>query len=407
MFIEALMKRIDALKASGDFSDIEMDLIKNFYRVSHHELEVEGNVYPAWRVQHSNALGPGKGGIRFHPDVSEEEVKSLSLLMSLKNSLLGLPYGGGKGGVKINSKGMSDDILEKVSRAFARSFADVIGQDIDVPAPDVYTNAQIMGWMMDEYEKVKGYHEPGVITGKPLELGGIEMRGDATARGGAIVTESFLTSMNLPKTGLKVAIQGFGNAGSYMAQFLSEAGHSIVAVSDSKGAVYHEQGFDAKKIIDDKAQGKSMVDQGIGSEISNDELLELDVDILVLAALENQITEENADKIKAKVIVELANGPVTAEADGILHKKGIHVIPDLLANAGGVTVSYFEWSMNRTGGILDEDYLKRKLVTMMQDAWKRVYEVYQEKQGHVDFRTAGYILALRRILKAEKYRGNL
>jgi glutamate dehydrogenase/leucine dehydrogenase len=302
---------------------------------------------------------------------------------------------------------MTDDDLEKVSRAFARAFADVIGQDIDVPAPDVYTNAKIMGWMMDEYEKVVGHHEPGVITGKPLSLGGIAMRGDATARGGAIVTKAFLESMEMPGTGLKVAIQGFGNAGSFMAQFLAEAGHSVVAVSDSKGAVSHEQGFDVAKIIEDKSQGKSVVDMGVGSVISNDVLLELEVDILVLAALENQVTEENADKIKAKVIVELANGPVSADADLVLHQKGIHVIPDLLANAGGVTVSYFEWAMNRTGNILDEDYLKQKLVTMMEDAWKRVFAVYQEKQGHVDFRTAGYILALRRILEAEKYRGNL
>ncbi len=401
------MKRIDGLKASGDFSDAEMDLIKDFYRVSYHQLEVGDAVYPAWRVQHSNALGPGKGGIRFHPDVCEEEVKSLSLLMSLKNSLLGLPYGGGKGGVKINPKGMTDADLEKVSRAYARAFADVIGQDVDVPAPDVYTNAKIMGWMMDEYEKVKGYHEPGVITGKPLALGGIAMRGDATARGGSIVIKAFLKSMNLPESGLKVAIQGFGNVGSYMAQFLAEAGHNIVAVSDSKGAIYHEQGFDVAKVIADKVEGKAIAELGMGTVISNDELLELEVDILVLAALENQVTSENVDVIKAKVIVELANGPVSADADRVLHAKGIHVIPDLLANAGGVTVSYFEWAMNRTGNILDEDYLKQKLVKMMEDAWNRVFAVYQEKQGHVDFRTAGYILALRRILDAEKARGNL
>lgn len=406
-FIEAIMQRIDSLEKSGEFSATEMGLIKTFYRVTHHELEVDGNKYPAWRVQHSNALGPGKGGIRFHPDVSEDEVKSLSLLMSLKNSLLGLPYGGGKGGVKIDPKGMNDEILEKVSRAFARNFADVIGQDIDIPAPDVYTNAKIMGWMMDEYEKTVGHHEPGVITGKPLALGGIAMRGDATARGGAIVTEGFLESMDMPKTGLKIAIQGFGNAGSYMAQFLSEAGHVIVAASDSRGAIHNAEGFDVGKIISEKAQGKSLMEMGAGESISNQELLELEVDVLVLAALENQITQDNADKVKARVIVELANGPISADADKILHEKGIHVIPDLLANAGGVTVSYFEWAMNRTGNILDEDYLKRKLVTMMQDAWKRVFAVYTEKEGKVDFRTAGYILALRRILEAERMRGNL
>ncbi len=404
-FIEAIMQRIDSLEQSGEFSGSEMGLIKSFYRVTHHELDVDGNRYPAWRVQHSNALGPGKGGIRFHPDVSEDEVKSLSLLMSLKNSLLGLPYGGGKGGVKIDPKGKSDEELEKVSRAFARSFADVIGQDVDIPAPDVYTNAKIMGWMMDEYEKTVGRHEPGVITGKPLALGGIAMRGDATARGGAIVTEGFLESMDMPKSGLKVAVQGFGNAGSFMAQFLADAGHIVVAASDSKGAVHNADGLSVKAVIDEKAQGKSLVEMGVGAEISNNELLELDVDVLVLAALENQITQENAGNIKAKVIVELANGPISADADKILHEKGIHVIPDLLANAGGVTVSYFEWAMNRTGNILDEEYLKQKLFSMMKDAWKRVFAVYTEKEGKIDFRTAGYILALRRILEAERARG--
>ncbi len=406
-FIDALMKRLDGLRSSGDFTESEMNKLKEYHSVTHHVLEVDGDTYPAWRVRHSSALGPGKGGIRFHPGVCEDEVKSLALLMSLKNSLLGLPYGGGKGGVQFDPKSKSSEQMQKISRAYARKFADVIGQDIDIPAPDVYTNPEIMGWMLDEYEKVKGYHEPGLITGKPLALGGIAMRGDATARGGAIVTEAFLESMDLPKNGLKVAVQGFGNAGSYMAQFLAEAGHVIVAASDSKSAIYLEGGFDVKELQGIKKQGKSLGESGLGAEISNAELLELEVDILILAALENQITDDNAERIKAKAIIELANGPISADADQILHAKGIHVVPDLLANAGGVTVSYFEWAMNRTGNILDEEYLKQKLVVMMKDAWKRVFAVYEEKQGKADFRTAGYILAIRRILEAEKARGNL
>jgi glutamate dehydrogenase/leucine dehydrogenase len=406
-FIDALMKRLDGLRSSGDFTETEMNKLKEYHLVTHHVLEVDGESYPAWRVRHSNALGPGKGGIRFHPGVCEDEVKSLALLMSLKNSLLGLPYGGGKGGVQFDPKSKTSEQLETISRAYAREFADVIGQDIDIPAPDVYTNAEIMGWMVDEYEKVKGHHEPGVITGKPLALGGIAMRGDATARGGAIVTEAFLESMNLPKSGLKIAVQGFGNAGSFMAQFLVEAGHVVVGASDSKGAIYSDGGFDINELHNAKKQGKALAESGLGKEISNAELLELDVDLLVLAALENQITNENAERVRAKAIVELANGPISADADVILHSKGIHVVPDLLANAGGVTVSYFEWAMNRTGNILDEDYLKQKLVVMMKDAWKRVFEVYEEKQGKADFRTAGYILAIRRILEAEKARGNL
>jgi len=404
---DVLMKRLDELTEAGDFTEAEMSLIKTFHKITYHELNVDGAIYPAWRVRHSRALGPGKGGIRYHPEVSEEEVKSLALLMSLKNSLLGLPYGGGKGGVKINPKGMSEVDLEKVSRAYAGAFADVIGQDVDVPAPDVYTNAKIMGWMLDEYEKIKGYHEPGAITGKPVALGGIALRGDATAKGGSIVIESFLESMKMPKTGLRIAIQGFGNAGSFMVKFLSEAGHVIVGASDSRGAVYDERGIDVGAVISAKSKGMALVDMGIGTRISDAELLALDVDILILAALENQITVENAEKVRAKAIVELANGPVSLEADRILQARGIHVVPDLLANAGGVTVSYFEWAMNRTGNILDEEYLKRKLATMMQDAWKRVFAVYVEKQGKIDFRTAGYILALRRIIEAEKARGNL
>ena len=406
-FIDALLKRLDGLKDSGDFTESEMSKLKEYHSVTHHVLEVDGESYPAWRVRHSNALGPGKGGIRFHPGVCEDEVKSLALLMSLKNSLLGLPYGGGKGGVQFDPKNKSREQLQKISRAYAREFADVIGQDVDIPAPDVYTNGEIMGWMLDEYEKVKGCHEPGVITGKPLALGGIAMRADATARGGAIVAEAFLESMNLPKTGLKIAVQGFGNAGSYMAQFLTSAGHIIVGTSDSKSAVYLDNGLDVKTLMDAKKQGKSLAESGLGKDISNAELLELEVDILVLAALENQVTQENADRIKAKAIIELANGPISADADQILHSKGIHVVPDLLANAGGVTVSYFEWAMNRTGNILDEEYLQRKLVSMMKDAWKRVFAVYEEKQGKADFRTAGYILAIRRILEAEKARGSL
>lgn len=401
------MKRLDSLENEGEFTKPEMDKIRSYYRITQHDLEVDGEVFPAWRIQHSNALGPGKGGIRFHPDVSEDEVRSLSLLMSLKNSLAGLPYGGGKGGVKINPKGMSEEKLQKVSRAYAKAFADVIGQDVDVPAPDVYTNAQIMGWMLDEYEKTIGKHEPGVITGKPLSLGGIAMRGDATARGGAIVLESFLKSLNMPASGLTAVVQGFGNAGSFIAQMLADAGHKVIAVSDSKGGVMNADGLDVAGLIKTKADGGALTDFAGATVVSNEDLLALDTDILVLAALEDQVNASNADQVKAKVILELANGPISAEADAILHGKGIRVIPDLLANSGGVTVSYFEWAMNRTGNILDEDYLKQKLINMMQDAWNRVFEVYTEKHGNIDFRTAGYILAIRRILEAEKARGNL
>jgi len=406
-FQAALMKRLDDIKQIGGFSDQEIKKIKSYHKVSYKVLEVDGVSYPAWRIQHSNALGPGKGGIRYHQDVSEEEVKSLSLLMSFKNALAGLPYGGGKGGIKVNPKEKTQQELEKISRAYARAFADVLGQDIDIPAPDVYTNAQIMGWILDEYEKTIGHHEPGMITGKPLALGGIAMRGDATARGGAIVAEAFFESMNMPKNGQTVAVQGFGNAGSFMAKFLQEASFKVVAVSDSNGGIKNMNGLNVEDVISAKAGGKSLAESGLGETISNQDLLELEVDVLVLAALENQITQENAEKIKAKTIIELANGPISADADKILFAKGVYVIPDLLANSGGVTVSYFEWAQNRTGNILDEQYLMDKLQIMMRDAWHRVFEVYSELDRKMDFRTAGYLLAMRRILEAEKARGML
>jgi len=401
------MKRLDDIQGVGGFSDAEMSLIKSYYRVTYKELDVDGEKFPAWRIQHNNALGPGKGGIRYHQDVSEGEVKSLSLLMSFKNSLAGLPYGGGKGGIKFNPKEKSPEQLEKISRAYARAFSDVIGQDVDIPAPDVYTNGQIMSWILDEYEKVKGYHQPGLITGKPLVLGGIAMRGDATARGGAIVTQAFLKDMDMPQTGLKVAIQGFGNAGSFYAKMVKDAGHKVIAVSDSRGGIFNADGLDVHAMAEKKAKGMNVQECEDGNSISNAELLELDVDILVLAALENSITSENAKNVKAKVLVELANGPVSADADKILFGKGVHIIPDLLANSGGVTVSYFEWAQNRTGNILDEDYLKEKLVDMMEDAWQRTYVVFNEHKGEVDFRTSAYLLAMKRILEAEKLRGNV
>ncbi len=400
------MSRLDSLQRIGGFTDAQMARLKAFHRITHRTLEVGEKRYDAWRVKHSNARGPGKGGIRFHPDVSEEEVKSLALLMSLKNALAGLPYGGGKGGVRINPKEETPDTLQRVSRAYARAFADVIGQDKDIPAPDVYTNAQVMGWMLDEYEKVVGHHEPGMITGKPIALGGIPLRGDATARGGAIVTKAFLEDMKMPSTGLRIAIQGFGNAGSFMAGFLAEAGHKVIAVSDSGGGVMSAEGLDVASLNAVKEKGGSVASVTPGTPITQKELLETDCDLLVLAALENQVTEQSAQTIKAKVIVELANGPVTDTADPILFDRGIQVIPDVLANAGGVTVSYFEWAQNRTGNILDPEYLAKKLDSMMKDAWKRVYGIWSEKDRKIDLRTSAMLLAVQRILEAESARGN-
>ncbi|MFA6160572.1 MAG: Glu/Leu/Phe/Val dehydrogenase [Patescibacteria group bacterium] len=406
-FYDSLMQRLDAIKVVAGFSDKEMEVLLNFKRISQAELDVDGQKYQSYRVLHGEALGPGKGGIRFHPDVNIDEVKSLALVMSLKNSLAGLPYGGGKGGVVIDSKGMDVKHLEKVSRAYASAFANVIGQDKDIPAPDVYTNPQIMGWMLDEYEKVVGHHEPGVITGKPIALGGITQRTDATAKGGLYMIQSLIQQLGLQSTGLKIAVQGFGNAGSFVAKMLYDAGHKVVAVTDSKGGVMDEGGLNVPTLISKKNGGTSLADVGMGKVIDNKTILTLDVDILILAALEDQINSSNVNDVKAKVIVELANGPISADADKSLFARNIMVVPDVAANSGGVTVSYFEWAQNRTGNILDEDYLEKKLKIMMDDTWRRMYAVFEEYDKKLDLRTCAYLLAIRRILDAEKVRGNL
>jgi glutamate dehydrogenase/leucine dehydrogenase len=396
--------RVNEISKLINLTDEERKLLLSHKKVTHEQLNVNGQEFDAWRIIHNNALGPGKGGIRFHPDVSEDEVKSLSFWMSIKNSLLGLPYGGAKGGVKINPKIMSHDEIEEISREFVRNMHEHIGADKDIPAPDVYTNPEIMGYMMDEFEKIKGHHEPGVFTGKPVSLGGIALRSDATSRGGFIVLKEFLKKEELDKSELTVAVQGFGNAGAHLARMLDDDGIKVVAVSDSKGGIYDADGLDITEVTKTK-QEEGRVQAYDAKQISNKDILELDVDVLVLAALENQITKENASEIKAKYILELANGPVSQEADKILHKNKQVVIPDILANAGGVTVSYFEWVQNKAGNIFEEDFLKDKLERMMKSAFDRVYDYFSEED--VDMRTSAYVIAIKRILGAERSRGNL
>ena len=404
-----IKKRLDKI----ELSDSERELLLRHEKITRKKLEVEGKGYDAWRILHNNALGPGKGGIRFHPGVNEDEVKSLSFWMSLKTSLMGIPLGGGKGGVSVDVKSLSEKELEELSRAYGREFSDVIGVDKDIPAPDVYTNSKIMGWIKDEFEKVKGKKEPGVITGKSLDDGGIAMRADATSKGGYIVLKEFLSREIAGKSDksdsghmkdIKIAIQGFGNAGSHLARMLYSDGFKIVSVSDSKGGIYDEKGLDIDKLIDFKNSGKSVI-EFTGEKVSNSEILELDVDVLVLAALENQITKDNAGKINARAVLELANGPVTFEADEILFKKDIKVIPDILANAGGVVVSYFEWDINRGSRKFDQKALDKEFNEIMSGSFSKVYELSKER--NIDIRTASYEIAIERILKAEKSRGNL
>ncbi|MDQ8738337.1 Glu/Leu/Phe/Val dehydrogenase [Paenibacillus sp. LHD-38] len=359
-------------------------------------------VFEGYRAQHNDAIGPTKGGIRFHPDVTLDEVKALSMWMSFKCGVVGLPYGGGKGGVICDPRLLSKNELERVSRAFMEAIADFVGPDKDIPAPDVYTTPQIMGWMMDTYSRLKGVNSPGVITGKPLILGGSKGRNEATAQGCVYTILAALNDMNIPVQNATAAIQGFGNAGRIAARLLSEAGCKIVAVSDSKGGIYDPNGIDIEKIsmLKDTA---SIREYGEAYIISNEALLELDVDILVPAALENVITAANADRIKAKIVAEAANGPTTPEADRVLASRGITVIPDVLANAGGVTVSYFEWVQNLMNYYWSEAEVLEKLETNMILSYVAVRDL--AKEHHTDLRTAAYMISIKRIAAAMEARG--
>ncbi|MBN2884991.1 Glu/Leu/Phe/Val dehydrogenase [Patescibacteria group bacterium] len=399
------LERLQALKELDGISQDDLDSLNNPHKISYVELEVNNKKYPAWRILYSSDLGPGKGGIRFHSDVSEDEVQSLAFWMTLKNSLADIPYGGAKGGIKFDPKKADRNELEAVSRAYAQAFHQVLGQDVDVPAPDVYTNSQTMAWMLDEYEKIIGHHEPGMITGKPVELGGIKLRADATAQGGYFVAQEMVKEFlrDRQPEDVRVAVQGFGNAGLFMAEKMAADNFKIVAVSDSQGGIYNEDGLNISSLSAYKAGGKNVGTYSEGRAITNAELLELDVDILVLAALENQITIANADKIKARHIIELANGPIDLAADKHLDAKGTVIVPDILANSGGVIVSYFEWAQNRTGQILDEEYLKGLLEKKMRNNWSRMFNLYKEK-GNVSLRQAAYILAVRRVLAAKHWR---
>lgn len=402
-----IIKRFDDLKSLINLNEQEVEYLLTPKQISHSEIEVDGKKFPAWRIISNRALGPGKGGIRFHPEVSEDEVRSLSFWMSLKNSLLELPYGGAKGGVKINPKEYDNVFLEKVSRAYIDAFYKVLGQDKDIPAPDVYTNPQTMSWMLDQYEKNIGQHQPAMITGKPVELGGMALRSDSTAKGAYIVISELVKTLDLNKKDLSIAIQGFGNAGLNVAKMLFADDFKITAVNDSQGGTSNNDGINITELVKFKEEYGIVSTFSENKAISNDELLESEVDILILSALENQITEKNADKIKAKYIIEIANGPVDYRADKILFEKGTIVVPDILANSGGVLVSYFEWSQNRTGNILDEKYLSDLLQEKMVRAWNNVYNKHLEFDKKIDLRTSAYILSVERIVKAEKLRGNI
>ncbi len=365
----------------------------------------DGNihVFKGFRCQHNNVLGPTKGGIRFHPQVCEDEVKALAAWMTFKCSLVGIPYGGAKGGVIVNPKELSRNELERLSRGFIQSISPIIGPDKDIPAPDVYTDAQVMSWFMDEFSKIKGVNTPGLVTGKPVVLGGSFGRHSATARGVMYTVREAAKAIGLDLKGATVAVQGYGNAGSFSAKFLSELGCKIVAANDSKGGIYCEDGFDPVAVAKHKEETGSVKGFEGCEEISNQELLTMDVDVLVPAALENQITKGNADNIQARMIAEAANGPTTPEADEILFKKEIMIIPDILANAGGVTVSYFEWVQNLANYYWSKEEVDRKLEDIMVDAFEKVYNTHEELG--VNMRISAFIVAIKRLTEAMEARG--
>ncbi|NOZ31164.1 MAG: Glu/Leu/Phe/Val dehydrogenase [Crenarchaeota archaeon] len=365
-------------------------------------------VFIGWRSQHNSALGPYKGGVRYHPDTNAHEVIALSMWMTWKNSLAGLPYGGGKGGIRVDPHKLSPGELERLSKAYFEAISDIVGVDQDIPAPDVYTNPQVMAWFFDAYSRVKRGQYLGVVTGKPLELGGMQTRIIATGFGTAVSAREVAKKLWGGVEGKTVAVQGYGNAGYYAAKFLHEMGAKIVAVSDSRGGIYNPDGIDPEEAKKIKNETGTVINyQKATKKLTNEELLELEVDILVPAAIENVITEANADRIKAKVIVEAANGPTTPDAEEILTKKGIIVVPDILANAGGVIMSHIEWVNNRMGGWITEEEARTRLEQKMVANTLKVWDYWQNKldTSKYNMRAAAYAIAVDRVVRAMKLRG--
>ncbi len=361
-------------------------------------------VFHGFRVQYNDSRGPTKGGIRYHPDETIDTVRALAAWMTWKTSVVDIPLGGAKGGIICNPKEMSAGELERLSRAYIRQIGEFIGEETDVPAPDVYTTPQIMAWMMDEYSVMRGYNVPGVITGKPIPLGGSQGRGDATARGGIFCVREAGKTLDIELEGATAAVQGYGNAGQF-GHILAEelVGLKVVAVSDSRGGIYNADGLDATAVIAHKKETGSVKNFPGAKNITNAELLELDVVVLFPSALENQITAENADNIKAKIIAELANGPTTPEADDVLHEKGIYIIPDFLCNAGGVTVSYFEQVQNSYDYYWELETVHERLDKKMTAAFHAVHKA--AKKYNVNTRMGAYVVAVARVAEACKLRG--
>jgi glutamate dehydrogenase (NADP+) len=369
-------------------------------------------VFEGYRVRHDDTRGPTKGGIRFHPHVDLDEVKALAFWMTCKCAVTGIPYGGAKGGITVHPKELSKLELERLSRSFIQQIADFIGPDVDVPAPDVYTNSMIMGWMMDEYCKIRRQHMPAVITGKPIQLGGSLGRDDATGRGAYYCIKELEVRRSWSPPDVRVAVQGFGNAGQAVSELLHRDGYRVVAVSDSQGGIYKKDGFDVPSLVYHKNVSRrveavycddSVCQMVEADQIGNEELLELDVDVLIPSALENAITRDNAGRIRAPVVIEVANGPTTGEADRLLDERGTLIVPDILANAGGVTVSYFEWVQNKAGYYWTIDDVHAKLSAIMAREFNVVFELARDRE--ISMRTAAYVHAVNRLGEAIESQG--
>jgi glutamate dehydrogenase (NAD(P)+) len=402
-------------QAQFDAAAEQLDLdpgLRRVLRVPQRELTVnfpvtmdDGHVevFTGFRIQHNVSRGPAKGGIRYHQDVTRDEVRALSMWMTWKCAVVNIPYGGGKGGVIVDPKKLSMRELEGLTRRFTTEISPLIGPDRDIPAPDVNTNAQVMAWMMDTFSMHRGYTIPGVVTGKPIAIGGSLGRNEATARGAVFTLHQASKALDIPLSGARVSIQGYGNAGSIAAELLAAEGAVIVAVSDSSGGIYNAKGLDPQRVSAWKKEHGTVVGFPGADAVSNTEILELDCEILVPAALENQITEHNAPSIKAKIVAEAANGPTTPEADQILYDRGVFVIPDILCNAGGVTVSYFEWVQDMQSFFWTESRINESLHEIMDRAFEDVHHMSERHSVHM--RTAAYMVAVARVAEATTLRG--
>jgi glutamate dehydrogenase len=402
---------LDRVSKVGQLADRELNLLRQPKRRINVNIPIRMDdgrveVFPSFRIQYNTARGPTKGGIRYHPSVNADEVDELAFLMSLKCAVANIPFGGAKGGIQVDPAQLSEGELERLSRAYIKEYHENLGPERDIPAPDVNTDERIMAWMRDEYESITGRQAPGVITGKPVALGGSEGREYATSLGGAVILDEFVNEAGMTREGTTVAVQGFGNVGSYLAKFLHDRGYDVVAVSNVDGGIYDASGIDVPALFEVYETSDDLFEFGT-EEITNADLLTLDVDVLIPAAIENQITEANMADVRANAVLEMANGPTTSRADEYLTERGIPVIPDILANAGGVTASYFEWVQNTTNEYWTEERVREKLATQLREAFADLREIKTASETTRTWREAAYTRAVERVLQAEEYRSNV